>query len=154
MFLFGDNENMEINGQYEYMSTKVIGIQNLVIHYQSYVHTYISQYPTNIYNSFIILLHDDFKSVSGICDYWLIIEWSLVIMTYTTTVNVNHKTFQANIPLPFTVPLTYNYVLTLSQSQIYVTTYTYTDQLKTISGNNNLYYYSEYQPQQHYKVHS
>ena len=46
---------------------------------------------------------------------------------------------QVHITLLFTVPLIYNYILTLSWSQIYVTTYAYTDQLKTISGNNNLY---------------
>ena len=70
MFLFGDNENVEIKGQYEYMSTKVMGTQNLVVHYQSYVYMYIS----------------------------------------------------ANIPLTFTVPLSYYYIMTLSQSQVYVTT--------------------------------
>ena len=68
--MFGDNENMEMNEQYEYMSTRVMGTQNLVIHCQSYVHMYV----------------------------------------------------MANIPLTFTVPLTYNCIMTLSQSQIYVTT--------------------------------
>ena len=42
MFMFGDNENVEINEQYEYMSTRVMGTQNLVIHCQSYVHMYVS----------------------------------------------------------------------------------------------------------------
>ena len=68
--MFGDNENMEINEQYEYMSTRVMGAQNLVIHCQSYVQMYVS----------------------------------------------------ANILLTFTVSLTYNYIMTLSQYQIYVTT--------------------------------
>ena len=98
---------------------------------------YIGQYPTNSYNSSIILLHHDFKSVSGVYNYWLIIDRSLEIITYTATVNIDHKTLQVHITLPFIVPLIYNYILTLSRSQIYATTYT--DRLKMISGNNNLY---------------
>ena len=129
-----------------------MGTQNLFIHYQSYVHMYISANIPQIFTvplSYYYIMTLSQSQV--ICDYWLIIEWSLEIITSTTTVNVNHKTIQANITLPFTVPLTYNCILTSSQPQIYATTYTYTytDWLKTISGNNNLYYYGEYQPQQH-----
>ena len=87
--MFGDNENMEINEQYEYKSNGYTEFSYTLSILCAYV--CIGQYPTTVYSSFNIQLHNDFKSVSNICNYWLIIKQFLVIITYTTTVNTNHN---------------------------------------------------------------